>query len=143
MLSTRAGTFSEPVVIEILGITDEFLARMKSGADDAKQLSGVPASSGVARGTARVLRSPDELHRLQQGDVLVCVGTTPTWTPAFTKIAACVCDGGGTLTHASVVSREYRVPCVVGTGLATQAIKDGDEVTVDGDKGLVTVHRAA
>ena len=52
-------------------------------------------------------------------------------------------DGGGTLTHASVVSREYRVPCVVGTGLATQTIKDGDEITVDGDKGLVTVHRAA
>jgi phosphohistidine swiveling domain-containing protein len=143
VLGTPPETIADPVVIEIFGITDEFLARMKSGADDAKQLSGVPASSGVARGTARVLRSPDELHRLQQGDVLVCVGTTPTWTPAFTKIAACVCDGGGTLTHASVVSREYRVPCVVGTGLATQMIKDGDEVTVDGDKGLVTVHRAA
>ena len=123
VLGTPPETIADPVVIEIFGITDEFLARMKSGADDAKQLSGVPASSGVARGTARVLRSPDELHRLQQGDVLVCVGTTPTWTPAFTKIAACVCDGGGTLMHASVVSREYRVPCVVGTGLATQAMK--------------------
>jgi phosphohistidine swiveling domain-containing protein len=143
VLGTPPETIADPVVIEIFGITDEFLARMKAGAEDAKQLSGVPASSGVARGIARVLRSPDELYRLQQGDVLVCVGTTPTWTPAFTKIAACVCDGGGTLTHASVVSREYRVPCVVGTGLATQAIKDGDEVTVDGDKGLVTVHRAA
>jgi len=142
VLGTPPETIADPVVIEIFGITDEFLARMKSGANDAKQLSGVPASSGVARGTARVLRSPDELHRLQRGDILVCVGTTPTWTPAFTKIAACVCDGGGTLTHASVVSREYRVPCVVGTGLATQTIKDGDEVTVDGDKGLVMVHRA-
>ncbi len=120
VLGTPPETIADPVVIEIFGITDEFLARMKAGAEDAKQLSGVPASSGVARGTARVLRSPDELYRLQQGDVLVCVGTTPTWTPAFTKIAACVCDGGGTLTHASVVSREYRVPCVVGTGLATQ-----------------------
>ena len=143
VLGTPPETIADPVVIEIFGITDEFLVRMRHGAGDSKQLSGVPASSGLARGTARVLRSPDELHRLQQGDVLVCVGTTPTWTPAFTKIAACVCDGGGTLTHASVVSREYRVPCVVGTGLATQTIKDGDEVTVDGDKGLVTVHRAA
>jgi phosphohistidine swiveling domain-containing protein len=143
VLGTPPETIADPVVIEIFGITDEFLARMRHGAGDARQLSGVPASSGTARGTARVLRSPDELHRLQQGDVLVCVGTTPTWTPAFTKIAACVCDGGGTLTHASVVSREYRVPCVVGTGLATQTIKDGDEITVDGDKGLVTVHRAA
>ncbi len=143
VLGTPPETVTDPVVIEIFGITDEFLQRMKTGAGNATQLSGVPASSGVARGTARVLRSPDELHLLRQGDVLVCVGTTPTWTPAFTKISACVCDGGGTLTHASVVSREYRVPCVVGTGLATQMIKDGDEVTVDGDKGLVIVHRAA
>ncbi len=142
VLGTPPETIADPVVIEIFGITDEFLQRMKTGAGNAQQLSGVPASSGIARGTARVLRSPDQLHLLRQGDVLVCVGTTPTWTPAFTKISACVCDGGGTLTHASVVSREYRVPCVVGTGLATQTIKDGDEVTVDGNKGLVTVHRA-
>ena len=143
VLGTPPETIADPVVIEIFGITNEFLDRMKTGADNAKQLSGIPASSGVARGTARVLRSPDQLHLLRQGEVLVCVGTTPTWTPAFTKISACVCDGGGTLTHASVVSREYRVPCVVGTGLATQTIRDGDDVTVDGDKGLVTVHRAA
>jgi phosphohistidine swiveling domain-containing protein len=143
VLGTPPETIADPVVIEIFGITNEFLERMKAGVGNAKQLSGIPASSGIARGTARVLRSPDELHLLRQGEVLVCVGTTPTWTPAFTKISACVCDGGGTLTHASVVSREYRVPCVVGTGLATQTIKDGDDVTVDGDKGLVTVHQAA
>jgi pyruvate,water dikinase len=143
VLGTPPETIADPVVIEIFGITNEFLERMKAGIGNTKQLSGIPASSGVARGTARVLRSPDELHLLRQGEILVCVGTTPTWTPAFTKISACVCDGGGTLTHASVVSREYRVPCVVGTGLATQTIKDGDDVTVDGDKGLVTVHQAA
>ena len=142
VLGTPPETIADPVVIEIFGITDEFLARMKQGAANAEELSGVPASAGVARGTARVLRSPDELHLLRQGEILVCVGTTPTWTPAFTKISACVCDGGGTLTHASVVSREYRVPCVVGTGLATTMIKNGDEITVDGNKGLVTVHRA-
>jgi phosphohistidine swiveling domain-containing protein len=143
VLGTPPETIADPVVIEIFGITNEFLERMKAGVGNTKQLSGIPASSGVARGTARVLRSPDELHLLRQGEILVCVGTTPTWTPAFTKISACVCDGGGTLTHASVVSREYRVPCVVGTGLATQTIKDGDDITVDGDKGLVTVHQAA
>ena len=142
VLGTPPERIADPVVIEIFGITDEFLERMKTGGGDTRQLTGVPASSGVARGTARVLRSPDQLHLLRQGEILVCVGTTPTWTPAFTKISACVCDGGGTLTHASVVSREYRVPCVVGTGLATQTIKDGDDVTVDGDKGLVTIHRA-
>ncbi|MCC6949767.1 MAG: hypothetical protein IT539_18585 [Bradyrhizobiaceae bacterium] len=136
-------TITDPVVIEIFGITDEFLELMRTGKKSATRLTGVAASPGKARGPARVLRSPDELHRIQKGDILVCEGTTPTWTPAFTKIAGCVCDLGGTLTHASVVSREYRVPCIVGTGLATRSIRDGDEVTVDGDQGVVTVHRAA
>ncbi len=130
----------DPVLIEIFGITNDFLKIMKEGNLNTKTLTGMPASAGVARGTARVLRSADEIHRLKQGDILVCEGTTPTWTSAFTKIAACVCDGGGTLTHASVVSREYRVPCIVGAGLATQIIKDGDDITVDGTKGVVTIH---
>jgi pyruvate,water dikinase len=95
----------------------------------------------VARGRARVLHSAGELHRIQPGEVLVCEATSPNWTPAFAKIAACVCDGGGTLTHASIISREYRIPCVVGAGVATTVIRDGDEVEVDGTKGTVTVLR--
>ena len=79
VLGTPPETIADPVVIEIFGITDEFLARMKHGPTNAEELSGVPASPGVARGTARVLRSPDELHLLRQGEILVCVGTTPTW----------------------------------------------------------------
>jgi pyruvate,water dikinase len=134
-------SIADPVLIEIFGITDDFVKMMQSVDHKATQLKGVAASAGVARGPARVLRSPDELHRLRAGDILVCEGTTPTWTPAFTKIAGCVCDGGGTLTHASVVSREYRVPCVVGAGIATQIINEGDDVEVDGTRGLVTVHK--
>jgi pyruvate,water dikinase len=101
------------------------------------------ASTGVARGRARVLHNASDLHRLQPGEVLVCEATSPNWTPAFTKIAACVCDGGGTLTHASIVSREYRVPCVVGVGRATAAIRTGDDVEVDGTEGVVRVIRGA
>ena len=140
VLGTPPETVVDPVLIEIFGITDDFLAIMKDGDTGARELSGMAASAGVARGTARLLRSADEIYRLNEGDILVCEGTTPTWTSAFTKIAACVCDGGGTLTHASVVSREYRVPCVVGAGLATQTIKDGDEITVDGTKGIIVIH---
>jgi phosphohistidine swiveling domain-containing protein len=131
---------TDPVLIEIFGITTEFLATMKRGVRKLTQLSGIAASPGVATGRARVLRSPDEIQGLKSGDVLVCEGTTPTWTPAFTKIAGCVCDAGGTLTHASIVSREYGVPCVVGVGLATQTILDGDEITVDGTRGIVKIH---
>jgi pyruvate,water dikinase len=143
VLGKPPATIIDPVVIEIFGITDAFIEVMKRGDTGSTQFKGIAASPGKARGPARVLRGPDQLHRLQSGDILVCEGTTPTWTPAFTKIAGCVCDLGGTLTHASVVSREYRVPCVVGTGLATQAIADGEDITVDGDLGLVIVHRRA
>src|ERR1700694_3253700 len=86
-----------------------------------------PRRPGWVRGGARVLHSAGELHRIEPGEVLVCEATSPNWTPAFAKIAACVCDGGGTLTHASIISREYRIPCVVGGGVATQLLKDGDE----------------
>ncbi len=65
--------------------------------------------------------------------------TSPNWTPAFAKIAACVCDGGGTLSHAAIVGREYGVPTVTAVGLATMLISDGDEVEVDGTAGHVTV----
>jgi len=75
--------------------------------------------------------------------VLVCESTSPNWTPAFAKIAACICDGGGTLSHAAIVGREYRVPTVTGVGVATLLIADGDEVEVNGTSGQVTVLRPA
>jgi pyruvate,water dikinase len=75
---------------------------------------------------------------------LVCEGTSPSWTPAFAKIAACVCDTGGSLSHAAVISREYGVPSVLGTAIATKLIREGDLVEVDGSKGEVRVlERAA
>ena len=89
------------------------------------------------------MHNADELHLLNPGDILVCEGTAPSWTPAFTKIGGCVCDNGGTLTHASIVSREYGLPCVVGTGVATSAIQNGDIVTVNGTDGTVQIKKQA
>ena len=80
----------------------------------------------------------DELARINPGEILVCESTSPNWTPAFAKIAACVCDGGGMLSHAAIVGREYRVPTVTAVGLATVAIADGDEIEVDGDEATAT-----
>ena len=94
VLGTPPESVIDPVLIEIFGITDDFLEIMKDGNTGARELRGMAASAGVARGTARLLRSADEIYRLNEGDILVCEGTTPTWTSAFTKIAACVCDGG-------------------------------------------------
>jgi phosphoenolpyruvate synthase/pyruvate phosphate dikinase len=88
---------------------------------------------------ARVITSVTEIGRVQPGEILVCGGTTTEWTPVFGIIKACVCDTGGSLTHAAIVSREYGIPCVVGTATATQAIKTGDRVRVDGRQGTVQV----
>jgi phosphohistidine swiveling domain-containing protein len=145
VVGTVPDSVSDPILIEIFGLNSHFLqvvAATGSGGP-AKVLTGVPASKGVGRGIARVLHDPGGLHRLSPGQVLVCESTSPNWTPAFAKIAACVCDGGGTLSHAAIVGREYGVPTVTGVGLATLLIADGDEVEVDGTSGQVTVLRPA
>ncbi len=129
----------DPILLEIFGMHHEFLSAVRAGAAATEELRGIAASSGVVRGPARVLRSAAELHRIGAGEILVCEATSPNWTPAFSKIAACVCDGGGALTHASIISREYRIPCVVGTGRATHVIRDHDLIEVDGGRGRVTI----
>jgi len=130
---------SDPVLTEILGVNADFLRSLTEIDRDVTELRGTPVSTGKARGIARVLHGAEELERVQPGDVLVCEATTPSWTPAFGTIAACVCNTGGTLSHASIVSREYRVPCVVGVGVATNVIAEGDLVEVDGTSGVVRI----
>jgi pyruvate,water dikinase len=145
VVGTIPESVNDPILIEIFGLNSHFLRAVETAGSEAtvKTLTGVPASKGTGRGPARVLHNADDLHRLSPGDVLVCESTSPNWTPAFAKIAACVCDGGGTLSHAAIVGREYRVPTVTATGLATVVISDGDEVEVDGTTGRVTVLRRA
>ncbi|MGH8998962.1 MAG: PEP-utilizing enzyme [Acidimicrobiia bacterium] len=140
VLGTIPDAVQDPVLIEVFGMHHHFFEAIRAGGE-VSELVGVAASTGTARGPARVLLNADELHRLQPGDILVCESTSPNWTPAFGKVAGCVCDNGGTLCHASIVSREYRIPCVVGVGLATSIINTGDEVEVDGTKGVVRIFR--
>jgi pyruvate,water dikinase len=105
--------------------------------DQPDTVQGVPGSGGTARGTARVVRSLDDLDRVQPGDVVVAPRTAPPWTPVFATAAAVVTDSGGVLSHAAVVAREYEIPAVVATGLATATIPDGRAVEVDGAAGTV------
>jgi pyruvate,water dikinase len=74
---------------------------------------------------------------MRPGDVLVAEITTPAWTPLFAMAAAVVTDIGGPLSHGSIVAREYGIPAVLGTGVATQRIESGQTVTVDGSAGTV------
>lgn len=102
-------------------------------------LKGVAASAGCVTGRACVLRGPEDFARMEAGDVLVARLTTPAWTPLFARAAAIVTDVGGPLSHGSIVAREYGIPAVLGTGVATQRIQNGQTITVDGNAGVVRV----
>ncbi len=115
------------------------MAQANGSQPEANLLQGLGGSAGVVQGTARVLHSLNEAGRLQPGDVLVTVATEPPWTPLFATAAAVVTDSGGVLSHTAVVAREYRIPAVVGTSMATKLIADGQLVEVDGRKGTVRI----
>jgi pyruvate,water dikinase len=132
---------SEAFTVMLWGITtDRVTAWLGSGDDgDGSVITGVPASPGVREGLARVIRTSAELPDVQPGEILVCPITAPAWGPVFGTIQAAVSDIGGVMSHAAIVSREYGMPAVVGTGNGTTAIRTGDRVRVDGDTGEVTI----
>jgi len=103
------------------------------------KLRGLGASAGVVEGTARVVDSPEQFDQVQKGELLICKMTSPAWVVLFTKIAGLVTDSGGALSHPAVVSREFGIPAVVGTRTATQTIKTGQRLRVDGAAGTVEV----
>ena len=106
---------------------------------EMNKVKGLPGSAGVARGTARVIRTLTETAKLQPGDMLVAIATEPPWTPLFATASAIVTDSRGVLSHSAVVAREYRIPAVVGTGNATTTCQDGQLIEVDGNAGIVRV----
>ena len=100
-------------------------------------LKGIGASAGRVTAPACVLAGPEDFGRMRPGDVLVAATTTPAWTPLFAMASAVVTDIGGPLSHGSIVAREYGIPAVMGTGVATKRIRSGQVVTVDGGAGTV------
>ncbi len=107
--------------------------------DKNKDVSGQVASVGKAGGPVRVLLSPKEIHRVKKGDVLVVIMTTPDYVPAMKKAAAIIADEGGLTSHAAIISRELGIPCIVGTKNGTKVLKNGYQVKVDADKGIVKI----
>jgi len=90
-------------------------------------------------GVARVVLSESEFDAVQTGDILVCQMTNPAWQVLFNRITALVTDAGGFTAHPAVLAREYEIPAVVGTSVATARIHTGDRVRVDGGAGTVEV----
>jgi pyruvate,water dikinase len=104
-------------------------------------IQGVAASPGAATGTARIIHGPEDFSQMRPGDILVAPITTPAWTPLFAMASAVVTDVGGPLSHGSIVAREFGIPAVLGTRVATYRIRDGETITVDGLAGTVTIER--
>ncbi|MBK7828656.1 phosphoenolpyruvate synthase [Nannocystis sp.] len=100
-------------------------------------LSGLGAAPGRVAGKVRILKSAEDGGQLLAGEVLVAAMTSPDWVPTLRRAAALVTDGGGMTCHAAIVSRELRIPCIVGTREATRVLRDGELVTVDPAKGQV------
>ena len=104
-------------------------------------VKGLPASPGNAAGKAHVIIDPSDIDDFKEGEILVTAMTAPDWVPAMKKAKAIVTDAGGMTCHASIVSRELGIPCIVGTKSrsqeATTSIKDGQMITVDATNGIV------
>ncbi len=109
-------------------------------AQEGNTLTGMAASPGQVTGRARVVLSPQEAATLAPGDILVTRATDPGWTPVFSIIGGAVLEIGGTLSHGAIVAREYGLPAVVNVPQATQRIRDGQEITVDGTRGTVRLN---
>ncbi len=102
-------------------------------------LTGLAGSSGVYEGTARVISDPDDADALDDGEILVCETTNPSWASYFLVAGAVVVDIGGPLSHGAIVAREMGIPCVINTRSAVRTIRSGDRIRVDGTAGLVEI----
>jgi len=111
----------------------------KSGAEDIREFRGTPASLGKIEAEAIVITKEEDFPNMKKGAILVSFMTRPEYVPVMRKAAGIITDEGGLTCHAAVVSREFRIPCIVGTRIATKVLKDGDRVELDASKGIVRI----
>jgi pyruvate,water dikinase len=116
-----------------------FPEKLQFDTETKGRIEGLGVSPGVIEGIAKVVASPAEFDQVKQGDILVCQMTNPAWTPLFAIIGGIVCDAGGMVAHPAVMAREFGIPGVTGTAVATREIKTGDRLRVDGTSGIVEI----
>ncbi|MBU0648947.1 hypothetical protein KJ969_02495 [Patescibacteria group bacterium] len=127
------------------GQQDEILKKLNIELRDGKptekinSIDGQSASSGVVEGRVKIVLTNKDIHKILKGDVLVSPMTRPDFIPAMKKAAAFITDEGGITCHAAIVSREMKKPCIIGTKIATQVLKDGDLVKVDANNGVIKI----
>ncbi|MBI2028053.1 MAG: hypothetical protein HYT07_00455 [Candidatus Levybacteria bacterium] len=104
-----------------------------------KSFKGTTASLGCVRGIAKIVKGVKDIDKVKNGDIIVANNTRPDLMPAIRRCVAIVANYGGVTSHAAIVSRELKIPCMVGTHIATDVLKDGDLVEVDANKGIVKI----
>lgn len=124
----------DAIYSEIEGLSPSYLASLR-GAVPTRCLKGTSACGGQATGRARVVLTDADLAAVEPGEILICEGSTPAWTPVFGRISACLSDQGGTLSHTAIIAREYGLPCIVAMGRATSHFRTGDLLRVDASNG--------
>ncbi|RID88677.1 PEP-utilizing protein [Peribacillus asahii] len=133
-------TYGVPPQEEVAPVIERiFGTKAAEVSEEERSFKGYAASKGIHKGTVKVVRDQNDFSKVHKGDVLVCKTTLPPWTVLFSIAGAVITDAGGILSHAGTVAREYKLPAVLGTKLATQMLKDGDIVTVDGTNGVVYI----
>lgn len=128
-------------------VIDDFL---KESSDEKKVLKGMVANKGIAKGKVKLFwhgynfqSIKKKMAEMKKGEILVAETTSPEIMPACSKAGAIITNQGGMMSHAAIVARELKIPCIVGTKIATQVLKDGDRVEVNADKGVVKILKRA
>lgn len=125
--------------VSFTGMPEPIVLDSTSTADGPQEISGNASGGGRVEGRARVVTDPNEDVELDDGDILVCRFTDPSWAPIMTLAEALVIDIGSSASHGAVVARELDIPYVIGTEIGTTVIKTGDRIVVDGEHNLVTI----
>lgn len=117
----------------------KYIPKEKEISKDIKEINGASSYPGKVKGIVRIINKPSEINKMERGDVLVSIATTPSIVPAMRKAKAIITDEGGLTCHASIVSRELEITCITGTKIATKVLRDGDLVEVDANKGIIKI----
>ncbi len=107
--------------------------------NDVKSLKGSIAFRGYTKGTVKIINTLSDIEKFNDGDILVSINTNPSLMPAIIKCSGIITDEGGVMCHASIIARELKKPCIIGTKNATRVLHDGDLVEVDAEKGIVRI----
>ncbi len=124
-------------------IFNKYSVQKEKISEDLEEFKGQIAFPGRVKGYARIIFNPHVVKNYKKGSILIAGMTSPDFVPLMRKSLAIITDSGGVTCHAAIISRELKIPCIIGTKIATKVLKDGDLVEVDAEKGIVRILKKA